>query len=172
MDPSCAKPGYLSFTSRLERECSARAARTLRKSDADAAVLPAVPRLCPRERTPLREQRAGRVNVDICPNCRGTFVDGIELRRVVGDDALALALSGLRGAPEEPMDCVACERPMYFDTVDGIELDHCVDCLGVWLDAGEVERLARRTDAIAKARAPKLDAVLRDVARGLEQIRR
>lgn len=125
-------------------------------------------RLCPRERTPLREQRAGRVNVDVCPNCHGTFVDGIELRRVVGDDQLALALSGLRGAAGEPMDCVACERPMYFDTIDGIELDHCVDCLGVWLDAGEVERLAARTlSTIARARAPKLDAVLRDVAVGL-----
>lgn len=127
-------------------------------------------RLCPRERTPLHEQRAGRVNVDLCPNCRGTFVDGIELRRVVGDDALALALSGLRGAPPEPIACIACSSPMFLDIVDGIELDHCVECLGVWLDAGEVERLAaRKLSSTAKARAPKLDAVLRDIALGLQR---
>lgn len=128
----------------------------------------AVTRVCPRERTPLHEQRAGRVNVDLCPNCRGTFVDGIELRRVVGDDALALALSGLRGEPPEPIACPACDTPMFLDTVDGVALDHCVECLGVWLDAGEIERLAaRKLSVVAKARAPKLDAVLHDIAVGI-----
>lgn len=152
---SCASPQPAFCGATLIRSASARAA---------------VPRVCPRESTPLREQRAGRVNVDVCPNCHGTFVDGIELRRVVGDDDLAFALSGLRGAPPEPIACVACDRPMYFDTVDGIELDHCVDCLGVWLDAGELDRLAsRKMSVVARARAPKLDAVLRDVAIGLQR---
>ena len=105
------------------------------------------------------------MNVDVCPNCHGTFLDGIELRRVVGDDELALALSGLRGAPPEPIACVACGSAMFLDAVDGIELDHCVECLGVWLDAGEIEKLAaRKLSVVARARAPKLDAVLRDVA--------
>ncbi|HUR68834.1 MAG TPA: zf-TFIIB domain-containing protein [Candidatus Thermoplasmatota archaeon] len=123
-------------------------------------------RLCPRDRTPLHEQRAGRVNVDLCPQCKGTFLDGIELRRIVGDAELALALAEKQGAAAaEACKCPACGAAMYLDEVDGIALDHCATCLGVWLDAGEVERVAARTLAgVAKARAPKLDAVLRDVA--------
>lgn len=129
-------------------------------------------RPCPRDQTPLQEQRAGRVNVDLCPACRGTFLDGIELKRVVGDATLALELAGLRGAPPEPIWCPACDSAMFLDAVDGIQLDHCPFCLGVWLDAGEVEKLAARTLAsVAKARAPKLDAVLRDAAVAVREAR-
>lgn len=125
-------------------------------------------RYCPRDRSPLHEQRVGRVNVDVCPQCSGTFLDGIELRRVVGDAEIALALADRRGAAPEPGICPACDEPLYLDDVDGIELDHCAHCLGVWLDAGEVERLAARTlTGVAKLRAPKLDAILREVALGL-----
>lgn len=125
-------------------------------------------RQCPRDRSPLHEQRAGRVNVDVCLVCKGTFLDGIELRRVVGDAEIALALANERGVAPEPCACPACGQMMHLDDVDGIQLDHCSFCLGVWLDAGEMERLATRAmSAVARTRAPKLDAVLRDIAAGI-----
>lgn len=122
-------------------------------------------RLCPRDDTPFHEQRAGRVNVDVCPTCHGTFLDGIELKRVVGDHSLALALADAPGSTRSPIDCPGCGAPMYLDRVGDVELDHCRGCLGVWLDAGEVERLAARALAMA-ARAAKvhLEEALTDVA--------
>lgn len=124
-----------------------------------------MPRLCPRDKTALREQRTARVNVDVCPQCHGTFLDGIELKRVIGDHGLALALADARGEKASPILCPACGEPMYLDLVGDVELDHCRNCLGVWLDAGEVERLAARA-LLTAARAAKvhLEETLTDVA--------
>lgn len=40
-----------------------------------------------------------------------------------------------------PMDCPACKTPLMVLEFDGVEVDHCVACGGVWLDASEVELL-------------------------------
>lgn len=122
-------------------------------------------RVCPRDGTPLHEQRAGRVNVDVCLTCHGTFLDGLELRRVIGEQGLALALGTEHGTNPRAIMCPACGASMFLDTVGDVELDHCAECLGVWLDAGEVERLAARALVLA-ARAAKvhLEEALSDVA--------
>jgi len=39
------------------------------------------------------------------------------------------------------MRCVACKEPMVVLEVDHVEIDHCLECGGVWLDAGELEML-------------------------------
>lgn len=39
------------------------------------------------------------------------------------------------------MFCPACKEPMIVLEVEEIEIDHCVACGGVWLDAGELELL-------------------------------
>jgi len=39
------------------------------------------------------------------------------------------------------MNCAACHNPMIVVEHEKIELDYCVDCSGVWFDAGEVELL-------------------------------
>ncbi|MBI2871524.1 MAG: zf-TFIIB domain-containing protein [Candidatus Omnitrophica bacterium] len=39
------------------------------------------------------------------------------------------------------MNCPACKDPMVVLELDEVELDHCMDCGGVWLDEGELELL-------------------------------
>jgi Zn-finger nucleic acid-binding protein len=39
------------------------------------------------------------------------------------------------------MDCPVCRIPMIVIEYRNIELDYCVDCKGVWFDAGEVNLL-------------------------------
>ena len=39
--------------------------------------------------------------------------------------------------------------PMLAVELDGIEIDHCVKCLGTWLDEGELEAIARQSGAPA-----------------------
>jgi Zn-finger nucleic acid-binding protein len=38
--------------------------------------------------------------------------------------------------------CPACGRPMAILELRGVEIDHCLDCGGTWLDRGELERIA------------------------------
>lgn len=39
------------------------------------------------------------------------------------------------------MDCPACKNAMITLELADVEIDHCVGCGGIWLDAGELELL-------------------------------
>jgi Zn-finger nucleic acid-binding protein len=44
---------------------------------------------------------------------------------------------------ESPRVCPACKESMVVFELDGVEIDRCLRCAGTWLDAGEVDQLAR-----------------------------
>jgi Zn-finger nucleic acid-binding protein len=39
------------------------------------------------------------------------------------------------------LDCPVCKEPMIVLELDEVEVDHCISCGGIWLDAGELELL-------------------------------
>ena len=39
------------------------------------------------------------------------------------------------------MDCPVCKTAMITLELNEVEIDHCLDCGGIWLDAGELEML-------------------------------
>jgi Zn-finger nucleic acid-binding protein len=39
------------------------------------------------------------------------------------------------------LNCPGCDYPLIVLEVEGVEIDHCLACGGVWLDAGELELL-------------------------------
>jgi len=39
------------------------------------------------------------------------------------------------------VDCPVCRNAMITLELADVEIDHCTDCGGIWLDAGELERL-------------------------------
>jgi len=39
------------------------------------------------------------------------------------------------------MDCPVCNNAMITLELDQVEIDHCTECGGIWLDAGELETL-------------------------------
>ncbi len=46
------------------------------------------------------------------------------------------------------MDCPMCKEPMIVLELNEVEIDHCISCGGIWLDAGELELLLE--DSISK----------------------
>ena len=71
------------------------------------------------------------VEIDLCLNCGGAWLDGGELEEVSGVD---LQL-------HRRLTCPKCDFPMDIRTVRGTEIDWCSRCDGVWLDTGEFERI-------------------------------
>ena len=71
------------------------------------------------------------VEIDLCLNCGGAWLDGGELEVVSGVD---LQL-------HRRLSCPKCDFPMDIRTVRGTEIDWCSRCDGVWLDTGEFERI-------------------------------
>ena len=39
------------------------------------------------------------------------------------------------------MDCPVCKNAMVTLELSDVEIDHCLDCGGIWLDSGELELL-------------------------------
>ena len=101
---------------------------------------------CPRDFEDLMEidiEARGRdVTVDICPKCSGMFLDDGELQRLLGDRKLADYLTREIGTKtESPIVCPACGGLMDLQYAEDTEVDVCLECKGVWLDAGELDDL-------------------------------
>jgi|TARA_B100001146_G_scaffold219961_1_gene227924 hypothetical protein len=54
------------------------------------------------------------------------------------------------------MRCPVCDVPLSMADRQGVEIDFCPDCRGVWLDRGELDKIIERSAAdVAPQRAPE-----------------
>ena len=54
------------------------------------------------------------------------------------------------------MMCPVCEVPLSMTERQGIEIDFCPDCRGVWLDRGELDKIIERSAPdVAPQRVPE-----------------
>jgi len=44
------------------------------------------------------------------------------------------------------MNCPRCQAPLHTRSTDGVEIDECRTCQGIWLDAERLRRLKDQTD--------------------------
>ena len=57
------------------------------------------------------------------------------------------------------MHCPVCKDPKLVITDrQGIEIDYCPDCRGVWLDRGELDKLIEKSVASSTPPAPSREA--------------
>lgn len=104
---------------------------------------------CPRCNVPLKTVEAGGVQVDMCPQCEGSWYDLAELNRMFALQDRTLQPSGLavprtRAADlDRPVACLKCsqemERGRYLSDCD-VLVDRCPEH-GIWLDGGELKAL-------------------------------
>jgi len=81
--------------------------------------------------------------VDVCPKCQGIFLDKKEVRKITGDWSLNRLLTKYLGLDSKSqLVCPNCGGLMDIEDAGDVRVDVCLDCEGVWLDAGELERLA------------------------------
>ncbi len=43
------------------------------------------------------------------------------------------------------MNCPKCFEPLRIAERQGVEIDYCPDCRGIWLDRGELDKIIERT---------------------------
>lgn len=48
------------------------------------------------------------------------------------------------------MNCPVCKEPMIVLELDEVEIDNCISCGGIWLDAGELELLLEDSEEKGK----------------------
>jgi Zn-finger nucleic acid-binding protein len=64
------------------------------------------------------------------------------------------------------MPCPVCKVPLVMSDRQGVEIDYCPQCRGVWLDRGELDKIIERSGQDAPAAAPPPQA---PPQRGYEQ---
>jgi Zn-finger nucleic acid-binding protein len=52
------------------------------------------------------------------------------------------------------MQCPKCAVPLTMSERQGIEIDYCPQCRGVWLDRGELDKVIERSTPSPAATAP------------------
>lgn len=52
------------------------------------------------------------------------------------------------------MKCPTCEIDLVMAERQGIEIDYCSKCRGVWLDRGELDKIIERSNAELQTAAP------------------
>jgi Zn-finger nucleic acid-binding protein len=55
------------------------------------------------------------------------------------------------------MNCPACNVPLAMADRQGVEIDYCPRCRGVWLDRGEIDKIVER-EAAAYGPMPRREA--------------
>ena len=48
------------------------------------------------------------------------------------------------------MKCPKCDDTLSIGERNGVEIDYCVTCRGIWLDAGELDKIIDRSGAFDK----------------------
>jgi uncharacterized protein len=52
------------------------------------------------------------------------------------------------------MSCPVCRVPLSMSDRQGIEIDYCPQCRGVWLDRGELDKIIERSAGPASSATP------------------
>jgi Zn-finger nucleic acid-binding protein len=52
------------------------------------------------------------------------------------------------------MPCPACKVPLAMSDRQGVEIDYCPQCRGVWLDRGELDKIIERSLATESTPPP------------------
>jgi len=124
---------------------------------------------CPACDHELTEFQVGSVTVDICQDgCGGIWFDAFELKKVDEEhEAAGEHLVNIKRGPVRRLDasskraCPRCDgvklKRHLFSPKSSVEVDHCPNCAGYWLDAGELEKI-RLEQQLAAASAPPAKA--------------
>ena len=106
--------------------------------------------LCARCCDPMSATLVGEVEVDLCGRCGGLWLDTGEAEHLLRMRPVPPALC--QPAAREDVEfrkqgfreCPLCERPLKVTDVEGVPLDGCPQCGGLFLDPGELGQLIDR----------------------------
>ncbi len=134
-----------------------------------------MPGICPKCLSDLSPLTVEGVQLDLCPACRGVWLDPGELALLRGAEAdlpsdQAPVTSGERRLATTTYICPRCDGA--FETLEyargtALYIDRCKSCRGIWLDAGELKRIRAVTAQrrrLTLESPPPADAQLRDLA--------
>lgn len=107
------------------------------------------------------------LQLDQCSACRGIWFDPGELelylkQQVTAADSQPVTPVDHARLDEKEVECVRCSVPMFkwpASLLSAVKADYCPKCLGVWLDAGEIDSLEKENMPLASHLMKRLQAL-------------
>ena len=134
---------------------------------------------------PLKQSDREGIVVDECPAGHGTWLDSGELRTVVETEQVPRSAQEREAALDAgvpasdpdidvnaPRECPVCQNTLEkvnYDETSGIMIDTCGEH-GVWLDAGEIERIEAWIEANREELAPVRARLEAELARNQGEV--
>ncbi|GEM_PF-4731651 len=117
-----------------------------------------MPRTCPDDATSLQIQTLRGLALDVCPECAGLYFDEGELAALQEGGTAALESVEASATPsglvlidcETPKRCPGCASLMCryaYRYSSDIRLDGCPRCGGIWVQDGELAKIAAHVAA-------------------------
>ena len=98
---------------------------------------------CPRHSAEFHWSTVDGHDLHRCPECAGLWIAGAHVDSLLGQGE-RLKLRSLCSARQSELVCPCDGKKLGEATIAGVTLDLCLECNGLWLDWGELERLRER----------------------------
>ena len=126
---------------------------------------------CPKDRAVLLSYSHGAAEFQTCDLCHGMWFSKDQLRHCLQQGIflpshrLMVATAKRTKASSMQLNCPQCGNSrLVARQIDGIEIDLCPGCKGIWLDAGELQLILQWHRKRAKATAGTKASTANDIA--------
>jgi len=155
--PSCGAPMHLKPDMESFRCEYCRSVYLPEQNDEGVRVLDeAVGEDCPICNIPLKNAAIAKERIDYCTGCHGMLIPMTTFQSLVDELPHAEAAAGTLVPPQADKDdlrrkigCPRCHQPMdahFYAGPGNVIIDSCETCSLIWLDRGELMRIARASD--------------------------
>jgi Zn-finger nucleic acid-binding protein len=85
------------------------------------------------------------MEVDQCAKCQGVWLDDGEIAQLIGAVAVRPLPIPRNAVEQQGQLCPRCRKPLFLFSYPGTAtvIDVCQQCAGIWLDAGELQEIAK-----------------------------
>jgi len=124
---------------------------------------------CPKCDVYMRKQEielpGPNITIDFCIQCHSYWFDKGELNRYIGTSVVDRDLKRRPGIESSSKpNCPRCGGKITMKFIEDLEIDHCEDCSGIWLDYGELKALQEKDlDSFKETRVKLIVQRLREL---------
>lgn len=159
--PSCEEALLRGSYSRVDVDvCRACKGLFLDAHELEGVIDPMTTRPCPKCEAPMRAEEINGVPTNSCRGCGGRWLE-VPMIEHLGElssearltrDALIRTFASLHDEPtsETVIPCPTCTKTLESCFHQGIELDFCFSCRGLFVDSGEMEQVAESGGSAAE----------------------
>lgn len=114
---------------------------------------------CPRDNTGLILKDVKQHHVYCCSCCKGLWLPGDVVPSLLSSSVIG-RIRNLQHTKGSPLSCPRQCAALLEMRINGIVMDVCSSCNGVWLDRGEIKAVLKKATALRNGKRPQADSVL------------